>query len=87
MSLCFGVVGGGAWGTALAQVIAAKSFDVRLWAHEAETVAKTSTSTMRIASGCRVCLYQRASLLVVSYRFWRAVIICFWCRRRSTCAV
>lgn len=34
-----GVVGGGAWGTALAQVAAAAGHDVRLWAREAEVVA------------------------------------------------
>jgi len=38
VSVCFGVVGGGAWGTALAQIIATKSFDVRLWAYEPDTV-------------------------------------------------
>ncbi|MDQ6827818.1 MAG: NAD(P)-dependent glycerol-3-phosphate dehydrogenase [Gemmatimonadota bacterium] len=32
------VVGGGAWGTALAQVLAAHGSDVRLWAHEADVV-------------------------------------------------
>lgn len=32
-----GIIGGGAWGTALAQVCA-EGGDVRLWAHEAETV-------------------------------------------------
>jgi glycerol-3-phosphate dehydrogenase (NAD(P)+) len=33
-----GVVGGGAWGTALAQVIASGGRPVRLWAREAEVV-------------------------------------------------
>ena len=33
-----GVVGGGAWGTALAHMLAGKGLDVTLWAHEAETV-------------------------------------------------
>ena len=33
-----GVIGGGAWGTALAQVCARAGLDVRLWAREAEVV-------------------------------------------------
>jgi glycerol-3-phosphate dehydrogenase (NAD(P)+) len=37
--LRFGVVGGGAWGTALAQLLAAEGAPVRLWAREAEVVA------------------------------------------------
>jgi len=35
----FGVIGGGAWGTALAQLLAAEGASVRLWAREAEVVA------------------------------------------------
>jgi glycerol-3-phosphate dehydrogenase (NAD(P)+) len=35
----FGVVGGGAWGTALAQMLAADGAPVRLWAREADVVA------------------------------------------------
>ncbi len=35
----FGVIGGGAWGTALAQMLAADGAPVRLWAREAEVVA------------------------------------------------
>ncbi|MGV3731095.1 MAG: NAD(P)H-dependent glycerol-3-phosphate dehydrogenase [Sphingopyxis sp.] len=35
----FGVVGGGAWGTALAQLLAADGASVRLWAREADVVA------------------------------------------------
>ncbi|SNS92025.1 NAD(P)H-dependent glycerol-3-phosphate dehydrogenase [Sphingopyxis indica] len=35
----FGVVGGGAWGTALAQLLAAEGAPVRLWAREADVVA------------------------------------------------
>ena len=34
-----GVIGGGGWGTALAQVGARAGLEVRLWAHEAEVVA------------------------------------------------
>ncbi len=34
----FGVVGGGAWGTALAQLLAADGAPVRLWAREADVV-------------------------------------------------
>ena len=35
----FGVVGGGAWGTALAQLLAAEGAPVRLWAREPDVVA------------------------------------------------
>lgn len=35
----FGIIGGGAWGTALAQVLRRAGRDVVLWAHETETVA------------------------------------------------
>ena len=35
----FGVIGGGAWGTALAQLLAADGTPVRLWAREADVVA------------------------------------------------
>lgn len=35
----FGVVGGGAWGTALAQMLAAEGAPVRLWARESDVVA------------------------------------------------
>jgi glycerol-3-phosphate dehydrogenase (NAD(P)+) len=34
-----GIIGGGAWGTALAETLALSGRDVLLWAHEAETVA------------------------------------------------
>ena len=37
--MSIGVIGGGAWGTALAQVMAAGGHEVRLWAREAEVVA------------------------------------------------
>lgn len=39
----FGVVGGGAWGTALAQLLAAEGAPVRLWAREQEVVAAINT--------------------------------------------
>ncbi|MBL8649869.1 MAG: NAD(P)-dependent glycerol-3-phosphate dehydrogenase [Sphingopyxis sp.] len=39
MTSRFGIVGGGAWGTALAQLLAADGAPVRLWAREAEVVA------------------------------------------------
>jgi glycerol-3-phosphate dehydrogenase (NAD(P)+) len=35
----FGVIGGGAWGTALAQMLAADGASVRLWAREGDVVA------------------------------------------------
>ena len=34
----FGIIGGGAWGTALAQLLAADGAAVRLWAREADVV-------------------------------------------------
>lgn len=39
MSETVGIIGGGAWGTALAQVAASGERDVLLWAHEADVVA------------------------------------------------
>lgn len=38
-----GVIGGGAWGTAMAQVIASDGSDVLLWARETEVVASVNT--------------------------------------------
>lgn len=38
MSERIGVIGGGNWGTALANLLAKKGYDVRLWAYEAEVV-------------------------------------------------
>src|SRR5579883_2291501 len=40
----FGIIGGGAWGTALAQVLRRAGRDVVLWAREAEVVAAISTA-------------------------------------------
>lgn len=39
----FGIVGGGAWGTALAQTLAASGHKALMWAHEAETVDAINT--------------------------------------------
>ncbi|MBE1528264.1 glycerol-3-phosphate dehydrogenase (NAD(P)+) [Sphingopyxis sp. OAS728] len=39
----FGVIGGGAWGTALAQLLAADGAPVRLWARENDVVAAINT--------------------------------------------
>jgi glycerol-3-phosphate dehydrogenase (NAD(P)+) len=39
----FGLVGGGAWGTALAQILTSDGSEVRLWAREAETVEAINT--------------------------------------------
>ncbi len=39
----FGIVGGGAWGTALAQLLAADGAPVRLWAREEDVVAAINT--------------------------------------------
>lgn len=43
MSMKIGVIGGGAWGTALAQVAAAKGDEIVLWAREPEVVAAVQT--------------------------------------------
>jgi len=40
----FGIIGGGAWGTALAQVLRRGGRDVVIWAREAEVVAAINTS-------------------------------------------
>ena len=40
----FGVIGGGAWGTALAQLLAAEGAPVRLWARESEVVADVNAA-------------------------------------------
>ena len=39
MTSSFGIVGGGAWGTALAQLLAADGAPVQIWAREADVVA------------------------------------------------
>ena len=39
-----GIIGAGAWGTALAQVLASDGSEVRLWAREAELVAEINTA-------------------------------------------
>lgn len=39
-----GVIGGGAWGTALAQMVASDGRAVKLWAREADTVEQINTS-------------------------------------------
>ncbi|MDB5426817.1 MAG: hypothetical protein JWR43_792, partial [Phenylobacterium sp.] len=39
-----GVIGGGAWGTALAQVCARAALETTLWAREADVVASVNTS-------------------------------------------
>jgi glycerol-3-phosphate dehydrogenase (NAD(P)+) len=38
------VIGAGAWGTALAHLLATKGFNIRLWAHEPEVVEAIQTS-------------------------------------------
>ena len=38
-----GVIGGGAWGTALAQVCARAGLQTRLWARETDVVASVNT--------------------------------------------
>ena len=39
-----GVIGGGAWGTALAQVCARAGLETTLWAREADVVASVNAS-------------------------------------------
>ena len=43
MTVAIGVVGAGAWGTALAQMLASDGRDVLLWAREAETVEEINS--------------------------------------------
>ena len=42
-----GVIGAGAWGTALAQVAAARGHETLLWAREPEVVAAPALSVAR----------------------------------------
>lgn len=44
MSVCVGVIGAGAWGTALAQLMTEKGHQVRLWAREPEVVEAINDS-------------------------------------------
>lgn len=44
MSAAIGVIGGGAWGTALAQAMSSDGSDVLLWAREAELVEEINTA-------------------------------------------
>ena len=39
-----GVIGAGAWGTALAKHLAEKGLEIRLWAHEREVVDSINTA-------------------------------------------
>ena len=48
MTSRFGIVGGGAWGTALAQLLAADGAPVRLWAREAEVVAAIASTSASV---------------------------------------
>lgn len=84
----FGVVGGGAWGTALAQLLAADGAPVRLWAREAEVVTAinaehrnpgflpgTALSASLTATGSLVDMAELdALLIVVPVPFLRAVL-------------
>ncbi len=44
MTQSIGIIGGGAWGTALAQVLAKGGRDVTLWAREADVVSSINSS-------------------------------------------
>ncbi|WP_249340258.1 NAD(P)H-dependent glycerol-3-phosphate dehydrogenase [Sphingopyxis sp. 2PD] len=84
----FGVVGGGAWGTALAQLLAADGAPVRLWAREAEVVTAINAehrnpgflpgaalSASLTATGSLVDMAELdALLIVVPVPFLRAVL-------------
>lgn len=84
----FGVVGGGAWGTALAQLLAAEGAPVRLWAREAAVVTAinaehrnplflpgASLSPSLVATGDLADLAAcDALLVVVPVPFLRAVL-------------
>ena len=84
----FGVVGGGAWGTALAQLLAADGVPVRLWAREEDVVAAinrehrnpvflpgAALSSSLIATGDLADMADLdALLIVVPVPFLRAVL-------------
>lgn len=84
----FGVVGGGAWGTALAQLLAADGAPVRMWAREADVVAAINAdhrnpvflpdavlSPSLTATGDLADMADRdALLIVVPVPFLRAVL-------------
>ena len=84
----FGVVGGGAWGTALAQLLAADGAPVRLWAREEDVVAAinrehrnpvflpgAALSSSLIATGDLADMADLdALLIVVPVPFLRAVL-------------
>lgn len=59
----FGVIGGGAWGTALAQMLAADGAPVLLWAREDEVVADVNTlhENRLFLAGCPLSPSLRAS--------------------------
>ena len=45
---CVGVIGGGAWGTALAQTMALAGHDVRLWAYESDTIREINQAGLTV---------------------------------------
>ncbi len=84
-----GVVGGGAWGTALAQVCARAGRDVRLWAREAEVVEAIETAhenrlflpgvpldpAIRSTADLAELAGADALLAVVPAQHWRATLL------------
>ena len=84
----FGIIGGGAWGTALAQMLAADGAPVRLWAREDDVVAAINAehrnpvflpgaalSTSLTATGALADMAEcDALLIVVPVPFLRAVL-------------
>ena len=82
----FGIIGGGAWGTALAQVLRRAGREVVLWAREAEVVDPVNRARenplflpgIKLEAG----ITATGSLLPMH----RAPMPSCWSRRRSICA-
>jgi glycerol-3-phosphate dehydrogenase (NAD(P)+) len=51
--MTIGVIGAGAWGTALAQMLASDGSNVLLWAREAEVACCHQCNATKIRSICR----------------------------------
>jgi len=77
-----GVIGGGAWGTALAQVCTRAGLTARIWAHEAEVVGAIN-QTHENPSFCRGCGWTRASPPRQTWAPWPVAIWCWLWRPPS----
>ena len=80
-----GIIGGGAWGTALAQTLARAGRIVMLWAHEPETVAGINEAHENALFLPGVRSIRRCARPPTWRRRRRATRSCLRCRR-SICA-